>query len=117
MFQQQYVSEALKAHKQVDFDLLEQRNMSVREYEHKFNCLLKYAPLYDGLEEFSAKRCIWGLRLEFRQILRAIGIKNYYEAVQRVLTLEKEFHHPAVGNIKGTPMGYQSGKKSIRERL
>ncbi len=72
----------------MEFDLLEQGNMSVREYEHKFNSLLRYALQYDGQKELSTKRFIRGLRLELRQILRAIGIKNYYEAVQGALTLE-----------------------------
>ncbi len=52
-----------------------------------------------------------------RQILRAIGIRNYYEAIQRALTLEQEFHYPTAGNITRAPMAHQSGKKRARERL
>ncbi len=48
VFQQQYVSEAFKDQKQVEFDLLEYGNMLVREYEHKFSSLFRYAPHYDG---------------------------------------------------------------------
>ncbi|WP_248789482.1 retrotransposon gag domain-containing protein, partial [Escherichia coli] len=76
--------------KQAEFDALRQDNLSVLEYEHKFNQLVRYAPQYHGLEELKAKRFVRGLKSDIRKAVRPFGAVTYYEAVQKALLVEQK---------------------------
>ncbi len=90
MFQGQYISDAIKDLKQAEFDALKQDNLSVLEYEHKFNQLVRYAPQYHGLEELKAKRFIKGLRPDIRRAGRPFNAIIYHDVVQKALLVEQE---------------------------
>ncbi len=76
--------------KQTEFDALRQDNVSVLEYKHKFNEMVRYTLQYHGLEELKAKRFVRGLRLDIRKAVRPFGAVTYYEAVQETLLVEQE---------------------------
>ena len=88
------------------------------EYEQRFNSLIRYAPQYEGQEELRTKRFIRGLRPELRQILRAIGARDYYTVMQSALALEQEFQEQfksGPGSGSRTKKGQISKKAERRE--
>ncbi len=98
----------------MEFDQLEQGNLSVMEYEQKLNNLIRYAPQYDGQEEYRTKRFLKGLRHELRQILIVVGAGDYYQVVQNAIAHEQEFREEmksGPGSVSGVYQGHKKGAR------
>ncbi|XP_052172213.1 uncharacterized protein LOC127788143 [Diospyros lotus] len=63
--------------------------MSVAQYDTKFNHLIKYKPMYDTDEWQKAQKFMSGLRVDLLQALSTWSIKSYEEALSKALTTER----------------------------
>ncbi|MGK4277528.1 hypothetical protein, partial [Escherichia coli] len=78
----QYVGDAVKDLRQLQFDQQEQGDRKVLAYKDKFDELVQFVPQYHHMEEQKAKRFLRGLRPDIRKALRPFWITNYHEMTQ-----------------------------------
>lgn len=56
-----YIGDVVRDLRLTQFENLSQNNISMLEYENEFDRLVRYVPLYHGMEEQKARRFIRGL--------------------------------------------------------
>ncbi|XP_038885797.1 uncharacterized protein LOC120076090 [Benincasa hispida] len=87
-FYNKYFSLTMRCQKEVEFLNLRQENMSVAEYEQKFDHLSHSVPRLVDTEEKKVERFIWGLREGIRGIVTAFRHKEYALALESALLME-----------------------------
>ncbi|XP_057811494.1 uncharacterized protein LOC131025719 [Salvia miltiorrhiza] len=84
----QYFPRSYRNQKEVEFLDLKQGELSITDYERKFNQLSRYATRLVNTNDQKADRFLRGLRPEIRGILAAQGIEDYALAVRRAQEVE-----------------------------
>ncbi|KAL8514640.1 hypothetical protein ACS0TY_013648 [Phlomoides rotata] len=84
---ERYFPQVLRDQKEQEFVTLQQGNLSVTEYERKFNQLSRYAPHLVEIDARKARRFERGLRSEIRGILAGANLSNYREVFSRALNV------------------------------
>ncbi|XP_038876366.1 uncharacterized protein LOC120068804 [Benincasa hispida] len=87
-FYNKYFHLKVRYQKEVEFLILRQENMSVAEYERKFDRLSHFVPRLVDIEEKKVERFIWGLREGIRGIVTAFRHKEYALALESSLLIE-----------------------------
>ncbi|XP_024031838.1 uncharacterized protein LOC112094627 [Morus notabilis] len=90
LFNKQYFPQSYRDEKALEFMSLLQGDMSVREYEAKFNDLSRFAP---SLVEFEHLRCLKfekGLKNSVRRSLVALRIQNFRDLVSAATRVEQD---------------------------
>ena len=89
-FHDKYFPLSWRQEKSWEFANLKQTGeVSVAQYDAKFNQLIKYVPMYDADEWQKAQKFMSGLRVELLQALSTWSISSYEEALSRALTTER----------------------------
>ncbi|XP_038887130.1 uncharacterized protein LOC120077320 [Benincasa hispida] len=87
-FYNKYFPLTVRYQKEVEFLNLRQKNMSVAEYEQKFDRLSHFVPRLVDTEKKKVERFIWGLREGIRGIVTAFRHKEYALALESALLME-----------------------------
>jgi len=85
-----YFSDCAKDKKITEFVQLEQREMTVDQYEAKFSKLSRYAPKLIEDREEKAKKFMKGLRTDIRKQLVPSNIRDYNEIYEMAQLVEQE---------------------------
>ena len=89
-FNAKYFPVSWRQEKSWEFMNLKQTGeMSVTQYDTKFNQLIKYVPMYNADEWQKAQKFLSGLRIELQQALSTWTVDSYEEALNKALTTEK----------------------------
>ncbi|XP_020208381.1 uncharacterized protein LOC109793325 [Cajanus cajan] len=85
LFLEKYFPQDVRHKKQVEFLELKQGEDFVAEYVTKFEDLVRFCPMYDGVgnEEDKYVKFVSGLRPEIKQVFNYQGITQYYELVNK----------------------------------
>ena len=67
-------------------NLKQTEEVSVTQYDTKFNQLIKCVPMYNADEWQKAQKFLSGLRIELQQALSTWTIDSYEEALNKALT-------------------------------
>ncbi|KAL3752709.1 hypothetical protein ACJRO7_000157 [Eucalyptus globulus] len=89
-FNRKHFSDCAKDKKITEFVQLEQRELTVDQYEAKFSELSRYAPRLIEDREEKAKRFLKRLRTDIRKQLVPLNIRDYHEIYERPQLLEQE---------------------------
>ncbi|KAL8537344.1 hypothetical protein ACS0TY_012478 [Phlomoides rotata] len=84
---ERYFPQVLRDQKEQEFVTLLQGNLSVTEYERKFNQLSRYAPHLVEIDDRKTRRFERGLRPEIRGILAGANSLSYREVFSRALNV------------------------------
>ncbi|EXB29173.1 hypothetical protein L484_019698 [Morus notabilis] len=90
LFNEQYFPQSYKEEKALEFMSLLQGDMSIREYEAKFNDLSRFAP---SLVESEHMRCLKfekGLKNSVRRSLVALRLRNFQDLVAAATRVEQD---------------------------
>ena len=106
-FQQEFTDiffpQSHKDSKIEEFFILEQKNMSVSDYEKRFSELVRLVPYIQGDEVLKCKRFLVGLQHQIRVHLSVVPQNIFEDLVEAALRVEKS-----------TTTMYQSRQKSKR---
>ncbi|XP_043710389.1 uncharacterized protein LOC122659330 [Telopea speciosissima] len=102
VFYKKYFPTSLRQRKEEEFLTLEQHNLSVMDYELKFEDLSKFAPHLVDTEERKARQFERGLRSDLKRIIAAFKCPTYAEVVKRAQIVEdnSRFVPPSVPNTQ-----------------
>ncbi|KAL3728725.1 hypothetical protein ACJRO7_033329 [Eucalyptus globulus] len=89
-FNMKHFSNCAKDKKIIEFVQLEQRELTMDQYEAKFSELSRYAPRLIEDREEKAKRFLKGLRTDIRKQLVHLNIRDYHEIYERAQLVEQE---------------------------
>ncbi len=93
--------------------------MSVREYEQRYNSLIRYAPYMLANDELKANKHFQGLKPVLRRYMATMDIRSYHQVVQKVLALEREFEDSRASSkkVEARPanLGKSAGKRPMVE--
>ncbi|XP_024025409.1 uncharacterized protein LOC112092753, partial [Morus notabilis] len=90
LFNDQYFPQSYREEKALEFMSLQQGDMSVRQYEAKFNDLSRFAP---SLVESEHMRCLKferGLKNSVRRSLVALRLQNFQDLVAAAIRVEQD---------------------------
>ncbi|XP_020252369.1 uncharacterized protein LOC109829752 [Asparagus officinalis] len=90
LMNKKYIPESVRDQWAIEFQGLQQNNMTVQEYEAKFTQLSRFAPHLIAEESDKAKKFQRGLRGNIRGKLVALRIRNYAELVETAFEIEKD---------------------------
>ncbi|XP_020245210.1 uncharacterized protein LOC109823340 [Asparagus officinalis] len=90
LMNKKYIPESVRDQWAIEFQGLQQNNMTVQEYEAKFTQLSRFAPHLIAEESDKAKKFQRGLRGNIRGKLVALRIRNYAELVETAFKIEKD---------------------------
>ncbi|KAL3741036.1 hypothetical protein ACJRO7_022195 [Eucalyptus globulus] len=83
VFNRKHFSDCAKDKKITEFVYLEQRELTVDQYEAKFSELSRYAPRLIEDQKEKTKRFLKGLRTDIRKQLLPLNIRDYNEIYER----------------------------------
>ncbi|KAL3716082.1 hypothetical protein ACJRO7_007793 [Eucalyptus globulus] len=89
-FNRKHFSDCAKDKKISEFVQLEQRELTVDQYEARFSELSRYAHRLIEDQEEKAKRFLKGLRTNIRKQLVPLNIRDYHEIYERAQLVEQE---------------------------
>ncbi|XP_021801634.1 uncharacterized protein LOC110745800, partial [Prunus avium] len=89
IFLEKYFPETMKTMKVREFTNLYQGDMTVGQYQAKFEELMHFAPYIIPDESAKAKKFEEGLRLEVKEKVKLFKLKKYAEVVDRALMAEQ----------------------------
>ncbi|XP_021830989.1 uncharacterized protein LOC110771064 [Prunus avium] len=89
IFLEKYFPETMKTMKVREFTNLYQGDMTVGQYQAKFEELMRFAPYMIPNESAKAKKFEEGLRLEVKEKVELFKLKKYVEVVDRALMAEQ----------------------------
>ncbi|MQL82574.1 hypothetical protein Taro_015054, partial [Colocasia esculenta] len=98
-FNAKYFSERVQERKATEFSALNQRSLSVAEYEAQFSRLICYANHLVNTERMKAKRFLNGLKPQYITQLGPLDIQTYVEMVKMAQLLEDATDY--IERIKG----------------
>ncbi|XP_020207587.1 uncharacterized protein LOC109792576, partial [Cajanus cajan] len=103
---EKYFPRDLRYRKQVEFLELKQGEDSVVEYVTKFEDLVRFCPMYDGVgnEEDKCVKFVSALRPEIKQVLNYQGITEYHELVNKCRVYDEENCSRVTHYKSGGPM-------------
>nr|KYP77114.1 hypothetical protein KK1_021385 [Cajanus cajan] len=106
LFLEKYFSRDVRHKKQVEFLELKQGENSVAEYVTKFEDLVRFCPMYDGVnnEEDKCVKFMSGLRLEIKQVFNYQGITHYHELVNKCRVYDEDNRARVTHYKSGGPM-------------
>jgi hypothetical protein len=118
-FKRRFIPAIYQDKREAEFLKLEQGNMTIAQYEAKYNTLARYNPHLVPDEATRAKRFVKGLRSEFRSRMVVLGLTNYYDAVEKGYAIENDIEeHKGKRESFSEPTGnrrvFKSGGKSGR---
>ena len=103
LFLEKYFPRVKREEKETEFISLKQGNLSLVEYERKFDKLSRYALHLVDTEERKARRFERGLRPELYKAVAMFQFSTYSEILQRVQLIAKDY-----GPEVGKPIGSSS---------
>ncbi|XP_059627307.1 uncharacterized protein LOC132270119 [Cornus florida] len=118
-----YFPQTKRRELRMQFDRLEQGDMSVIEYENNFTSLSRFATDVLGNEEDKTWRFVYGLNPFIRPGVTLLGLKNYSEAITRALMAEAEAKDwQEMSGImgfqeRGTSVGTSSGSQDRKRHI
>jgi hypothetical protein len=86
LFREHHIPSSVMKLKRYEFLSLQQRNLSVAEYLHKFTELFRYAPYEVDNDEKKLDAFLRGLDPELRTLIGAGVYPNFNAVVNRVIT-------------------------------
>jgi len=89
-FNRKHFCDCTRDKKITEFVQLEQRELTVDQYEAKFYESSRYAPRLIKDREEKAKRFLKGLRADIRKQLVPLNIRDYNEIYERAQLVEQE---------------------------
>ncbi|XP_020209432.1 uncharacterized protein LOC109794395, partial [Cajanus cajan] len=102
----------------VEFLELKQGEKSVAEYITKFEDLVRFCPMYDGVgnEEDKCVKFVSGLRPEIKQVFNYQGITHYHELVNKCRVYDENnrarvTHYKSGGPMRNNKFGSSSKSK------
>ena len=90
MFFERYFSDAAQEKKEFEFMNLRQEDMSVDDYQAKFESLSRFAPLLVSDEKKKVRRFQKGLKLPIRKMLIPLGLDKFAKALATAQMIERE---------------------------
>ncbi|XP_024025041.1 uncharacterized protein LOC112092646 [Morus notabilis] len=97
LFNEQYFPQSYREEKALEFMSLLQGDMSIREYESKFNDLSRFAPSLVESEPMSCLKFEKGLKNSVRRSLVALRIQNFRDLVAAATGWNRVDHSGVVG--------------------
>lgn len=88
MFNDQYFPPSYREEKALEFMSLQQGDMSVREYEARFNDLSRFAPSLVESEHMRSLKFERGLKNSVRRSLVALRLRNFQDLVAAATRVE-----------------------------
>nr|KYP76406.1 hypothetical protein KK1_020648 [Cajanus cajan] len=106
LFLEKYFPRDVRHKKQVEFLELKQGENSVAEYVTKFEDLVRFCPMYDGVdnEEDKCVKFVSGLRPEIKQVFNYQGITHYHELVNKCRVFDEDNRARVTHYKSGGPM-------------
>nr|KYP37887.1 hypothetical protein KK1_040888 [Cajanus cajan] len=118
LFLEKYFPRDIRHKKQVEFLELKQGKDSVAEYMTKFEDLVRFCPMYDGVgnEEDKCVKFVSGLRLEIKQVFNYQGLNHYHELVNKCRIYDEDnrarmTHYKSGGPMRNNKFGLTSKNK------
>ncbi|XP_020240665.1 uncharacterized protein LOC109819365 [Cajanus cajan] len=118
LFLEKYFPRDVRHKKQVEFLELKQGEDSVAECVTKFEDLVRFCPMYDGVgnEEDKCVKFVSGLRPEIKQVFNYQGITHYHELVNKCRVYDEDnrarvTHYKSGGPMRNNKFGSSSKSK------
>nr|KYP42056.1 hypothetical protein KK1_036535 [Cajanus cajan] len=118
IFLEKYFPRDVRHKKQVEFLELKQGENFVAEYVTKFEDLVRFCPMYDGVgnEEEKCVKFVSGLRPEIKQVFNYQGITHYHELVNKYRVYNEDnrarvTHYKSGGPMRNNKFGSSSKGK------
>ncbi|XP_020208674.1 uncharacterized protein LOC109793620 [Cajanus cajan] len=118
LFLEKYFPRDVRHKKQVEFLELKQGEDSVADYVTKFEDLVRFCPMYDGVgnEEDKCVKFVSGLRPEIKQVFNYQGITHYHELVNKCRVYDEDnrarvTHYKSGGPMRNNKFGSSSKGK------
>ena len=102
-FTEKYIPETARDKMASEFLKLRQGLMNVSQYDQNFTQLFRYADALVKSEAKRTKRFVKGLRSEIRGRLIPLQLKNYLQAVEKVLEVEMNMQESQEDWVKELP--------------
>lgn len=110
IFLEKYFPDTVKQAKAKEFMFLSEGDMSVAEYQGKFEELMRFAPGIIPTEASKAKKFEDGLNPEIREKVSILKLQRYSEVVDRTLIAERSIQEIKRAWKSGSTRGFQSYK-------
>ncbi|XP_026419874.1 uncharacterized protein LOC113315839 [Papaver somniferum] len=94
-FLNKYFPQTARNQRMIEFMLLTQRNMTVAQYQAKFEELSRFAPHLVENEELKAFKFQEGLKPSIKSRLSVLKITSYIEIVERAMIAERDLEEAA----------------------
>ncbi|XP_020233103.1 uncharacterized protein LOC109813348 [Cajanus cajan] len=106
LFMKKYFPRDVRHTKQVEFLELKQGENYVAEYVTKFEDLVRFCPMYDGVgnEEDKCVKFVSGLRPKIKQVFNSQGITQYHELVYKCRVYDEDNRARVTHYKSGGPM-------------
>lgn len=116
IFQDKYFLDSVRDRMKTDFLALRHGNMTVAEYEKRFDELSRYATEFISTEASRAKRFEQGLRPVIREKLVALKIREYGDLVDRAVIVERDMEDTQRRQsfAKGGPIRTGAGSSEVQ---
>ncbi|XP_020202806.1 uncharacterized protein LOC109788483 [Cajanus cajan] len=118
LFLEKYFSRDVRHKKQVEFLELKQGENFVAEYVTKFENLVRFCPMYEGVgnEEEKCVKFVSGLRPQIKQVFNYQGITHYHELVNKCRVYDEDnrarvTHYKSGGPMRNNKFGSSSKGK------
>ena len=89
-FYEKYFLDSVRDKKELEFQQLKQRDLTVGQYEAKFTKLARFAPYLIEEDSKKAKKFLCGLCPPIRSKLVPLLLDSYSEVVRRALAIDKD---------------------------
>ncbi|XP_020230883.1 uncharacterized protein LOC109811530 [Cajanus cajan] len=106
LFLEKYFPRDVRLKKQVEFLEFKQGDNSVAEYVTKFEDLVRFCPMYDGVgnEEDKCVKFVSGLRPEIKQVFNYQWITQYHDLVNKCRLYDEDNRARVTHYKSGGPM-------------
>ena len=112
LFYDRYFPQGYRDQKVAEFYRLQQGDMSVREYEAKFNELARFAPSAVASEREKCIKFQEGLKVPIRRQLVALRLRSFGELVSSAISVENDYVQHCEDRAKASGGPQRSGRKS-----
>ncbi|XP_020239850.1 uncharacterized protein LOC109818738 [Cajanus cajan] len=119
LFLEKYFPQDVRHKKEVEFLELKQGEDSVADYVTKFEDLVRFCPMFDGVGNVEEKcvKFMSGLRPEIKQVFNYQGITHYHELVNKCRVRDEDNRARVTHYKSGGPMSNNKFGSSSKGKL
>uniref|UniRef100_A0A2N9FR12 CCHC-type domain-containing protein n=1 Tax=Fagus sylvatica TaxID=28930 RepID=A0A2N9FR12_FAGSY len=117
-FYEKYFPDSVRDQKELEFQQLEHKDLTIGQYETKFTELARFAPHLIEEDSKKAKKFLPGLRPPIRSKLVPLLLDSYSKVVRRALAIEKDWeeNHKQKNQQGGTRGNTPKGRREFEPK-